>query len=208
MEKSDKLGTPRREGYHALLQSIGETLQKGRINTARAVSHEMVRTYWEIGRQIIEFEQGGNERAEYGADVLNRLSRDLTALYGRGFSRSNIFYIRKLYLTYPIVQTLSELLSWSHYIELLMIEDPLERSFYESECITEHWGVRELKRQKDSMLFHRIALSTDKEAVLRLAESGQVIERPEDILKDPYVFEFTGLLVLVACPWRLFMIIR
>ena len=179
--------------YDTLLRSIGHTLRSGRLSTARAVSHGMVQTYWQIGRQIVEFEQGGKERAEYGSDMLNRLSRDLTALYGSGFSRSNVHYIRKLYLTYPKVQTLSELLSWSHYIELLMIEDPLERAFYEKECEAEHWGVRELKRQKESMLFHRIALSTDKEAVHRLAAHGQVIEQPEDILKDPYVFEFTGL---------------
>ncbi len=147
--------------YDTLLRSIGHTLRNGRLSTARAVSHGMVQTYWEIGRQIVEFEQGGKERAEYGSDMLNRLSRDLTALYGSGFSRSNVHYIRKLYLIYPKVQTLSELLSWSHYIELLMIEDPMERAFYEKECEAEHWGVRELKRQKESMLFHRIALSTE-----------------------------------------------
>jgi len=124
---------------------------------------------------------------------LNRLSRDLTEQYGKGFSRGNIFYMRKLFLTYPKVQTVSELLSWSHYVELLKIEDPLERSFYEKEAVNEHWGVRELKRQMKSMLFQRIALSTDKNEVLRLAQEGQVIEKPSDILKEPYVFEFTGL---------------
>ncbi len=193
MENSHDLRITQGSGYDALLRSVGHTLRDGRAKTARAVSHGMVQTYWEIGRQIVEFEQGGKERAEYGSDMLNRLSRDLSALYGSGFSRSNVHYIRKLYLTYPKVQTLSELLSWSHYIELLMIEDPLERTFYEKECEAEHWGVRELKRQKNSMLFHRIALSMDKEAVQRLAKQGQIIEQPEDILKDPYVFEFTGL---------------
>ncbi|MCR4907459.1 MAG: PDDEXK nuclease domain-containing protein, partial [Lachnospiraceae bacterium] len=127
------------------------------------------------------------------SDVLNTLSRDLTDRFGKGFSRSNVFYIRKLYLTYEKVQTLSELLSWSHYIELLKIEDPLERSFYEKECVSSRWGVRELKRQMKSMLFQRIALSKDKDEVLKLAKEGQVIEKPEDILKEPYVFEFTGL---------------
>ena len=83
--------------------------------------------------------------------------------------------------------------TWSHYIELLKIDDPLERSFYEKECEEEHWGVRELKRQMKSMLFHRLALSTDKQEILKLASEGQIIEKPEDILKEPYVFEFTGL---------------
>lgn len=179
--------------YEQLLQTIGGTLEHGRTEIARAVNNTIVRTYWEIGRHIVEFEQKGNAKAEYGSDTLNHLSTDLTRLFGSGFSRSNVFYIRKLYLEYPKIQTVSELLSWSHYIELLKISDPLERSFYEKECISSHWGVRELKRQMKSMLFQRIALSHDKEEVKRLAQEGQIIERPEDILRDPYVFEFTGL---------------
>ncbi len=101
--------------------------------------------------------------------------------------------MRKLYLTYPKSQTLSDFLNWSQYIELLKIDDPLERSFYEKEAESERWGVRELKRQMDSMLFHRLALSTDRAEVLRLAKEGEIIERPEDILREPYIFEFTGL---------------
>ena len=179
--------------YEELLQQIGETLESGRRRAAYAVSNEIVRTNWEIGKHIVEYEQHGHERAEYGSDVLNRLSRDLTDRHGKGFSRGSVFYMRKLYLTYPKVQTVSELLTWSHYVELLKIDDPLERSFYEKEAENEHWGVRELRRQMDSMLFHRLALSSDKQEVLRLAQEGQIIERPEDILKEPYVFEFTGL---------------
>ena len=181
------------EEYNGLLKQVGKTLEGGRGKLVSAVNSIMVQTYWEIGRHIVEFEQNGHEKAEYGSDVLNRLSRDLTEKYGKGFSRGNIFYMRKLFLTYPKVQTVSELLSWSHYVELLKIEDPLERSFYEKEAVNEHWGVRELKRQMKSMLFQRIALSTDKNEVLRLAQEGQVIEKPSDILKEPYVFEFTGL---------------
>ena len=116
--------------YEHLLQQVGDTLQKGRARLAAVVKSTTVQTYWEIGQHIVEYEQAGNAKAEYGADVLNRLSKDLTERYGNGFSRSNVFYMRKLYLTYPKVQTVSELLSWSHYIELLKIEDPLERSFY------------------------------------------------------------------------------
>lgn len=179
--------------YELLLQSVGEALQKGRNAFVAAANSVMVRSYWEIGQFIIEYEQKGHAKAEYGSDVLNRLSRDLTDRYGKGFGRSNVFYMRKMYLTYPELTLLSDMLSWSHYIELLKLDDDLERSFYVKECETEHWGVRELKRQIKSMLFHRIALSSDKNEVLRLAKEGRVIEKPEDILKEPYVFEFTGL---------------
>ena len=137
--------------------------------------------------------QGGSEKAVYGYELLKRLSRDLTDLYGSGFGMTNVSKMRKLYLTYPILQTVSAKLSWSHYVELLKIDDPLERSFYEKEAELEHWGVRELKRQMKSMLFHRLALSTNRDEVLRLAKEGEIIERPVDILCKRYVFEFTGL---------------
>ena len=179
--------------YDQLLQNVGETLEQGRRQAVYAVNSAMVQTYWEIGRQIVEYEQHGNEKAEYGSGLLNQLSKDLTIRYGNGFSLSNINKMRKMYLTYPILQTVSAKLTWSHYVELLKIDDPLERSFYEKECEEEHWGVRELKRQMKSMLFHRLALSTDKQAAMKLASEGQIIEKPEDILKEPYVFEFTGL---------------
>ena len=179
--------------YQDLLHHVGETLENGRARAVAAVNSAAVATYWEIGRQIVEYEQSGNVKAEYGAELIKRLSRDLTDIYGKGFSHSNLIYMRKLYLAYPKSQTLSDFLSWSQYIELLKIDDPLERSFYEKEAETEHWGVRELKRQMKSMLFHRLALSTNREEVLRLAKEGEIIERPEDILREPYVFEFTGL---------------
>lgn len=190
----NQISIPNRDNaYDELLSQVGHALDQGRNQASVAVNAAMVQTYWNIGKHIVEYEQGGNEKAEYGSEVLRRLSSDLSAAYGKGFSRSNIFYMRKLYLTYATIQTVSELLSWSHYIELLKIDDPLERSFYEKEAQAEHWGVRELKRQMKSMLFHRLAFSTDRNEVLKLAQQGQIIERPEDVLKDPYVFEFTGL---------------
>ena len=179
--------------YGKLITSIGQALENGRRQAAYAVSQTMVRTYWEIGRQIVEYEQKGNEKAEYGSQLLHRLSKDLSDRYGQGFGMSNVNKMRKLYVCYPILQTLSAKLTWSHYVELLKIDDALERSFYEKEAEKERWGVRELKRQMNSMLFHRLALSTDKKEVMRLAAEGQTIEKPEDILKDPYIFEFTGL---------------
>lgn len=179
--------------YNQLLESIDRTLQRGRNQVAYVVSHTILQTYWEVGKQIVEYEQQGNEKAEYGSELLKRLSKDLTIQHGNGFGMSNVNKMRKLYICYPILQTLSAKLTWSHYVELLKLDDPLERSFYEKECAQEHWGVRELKRQMNSMLFQRIALSSDKSAVLRLAQEGQIIEQPQDILREPYVFEFTGL---------------
>lgn len=118
-------------GYDRLVQQIGNTFEDGRRRAAQAVNSHLTQTYWQIGHDIVEFEQQGNRRAEYGKELLKSLSRDLKTRYGRGFSRSNLIYMRLLYLNYPISQTPSDLLSWSHYVELLRIEDPLERSFYE-----------------------------------------------------------------------------
>lgn len=179
--------------YAALVTQIGKLLASGRKQVAALVNHTMVTTYWQIGKYIVEYEQAGHEKAEYGSQTLKRLSHDLTAAYGRGFSQSNINKMRALYVAFPILETLSAKLSWSHYVELLKIDNPQERSFYLRETEEENWSVRELKRQMNSMLFQRLALSRNKEEVLRLASEGQVIEAPEDIVKDPYVFEFVGL---------------
>lgn len=179
--------------YQELIHQVGRDLENGRRQFVTAVNNVMVRTYWTIGQHIVEYEQKGQEKAEYGSCLLKQLSKDLTNSYGEGFSMSNVTKMRKLYLTYPILQTLSAKLSWSHYVELLKIDDPLERSFYEKEAENAHWGVRELKRQMKSMLYHRLALSSDKTEVMRLSQEGQIIEKPEDVIKDPYVFEFTGL---------------
>ena len=179
--------------YRNLLTDIGKLLQQARQQVAYAVNTTMLTTYWAIGQYIVEFEQQGNERAEYGSDLINRLSRDLTERYGKGFSKSNLLYIRKLYVAFPISETVSHLLTWSHYFEILKLDDPLEMNFYIRQCEQEHWSVRELKREMKSMLFHRLALSTDKEGVLALARKGQQVAKPEDILGDPYVFDFIGL---------------
>ncbi|MBQ4514568.1 MAG: DUF1016 family protein [Anaerolineaceae bacterium] len=193
MTGSDKTSIMNGSNYTDLLHNIGDELERGRRQVVSVVNSAMVETYWHIGQHIVEYEQKGNEKADYGSQLLTKLSKDLTILYGNGFSVSNIYRMRELYIDYPIFATLSRKLTWSHYIELLKIEDPLERSFYEKQTEKEHWGVRELKRQIKSMLFHRLALSTNKDEVMRLANEGQIIERPEDILKEPYIFEFTGL---------------
>jgi Uncharacterized conserved protein len=179
--------------YQELIESIGHALLEGRSRALYAVNMALVRTNWQIGRYIVEYEQKGNERAEYGAELLNRLSHDLTIAYGKGFSRSNIIYIRKFYLCFPKSETVSPLLSWSHYFEILKADDELEINFYAKQCEQENWSVRELKRQMKSMLFHRLALSKNKEEVLRLSQQGQQIQSPEDIIKDPFVLEFVGI---------------
>lgn len=181
------------DNYTELLSNIDSIIKESRREVCRSVNTIMVRTYWVIGKHIVEYEQHGKIRAEYGSHVLDRLSKDLKQRYGSGFSRSNLIYMRLFYLKYPNSETLSHQLTWSHYFELLKIEDKLERGFYEKQCINERWSVRELKRQKNSALFHRLALSKDKEGVIALSKAGHIIEKDEDIIKDPYILEFLGL---------------
>ncbi len=186
-------GNPDVNNYETLKSQIGELLILGRENAGRAVNTILVQTYWHIGKHIVEFEQGGNEKSEYGSSVLDRLSKDLTLEYGKGFSRSNLFLIRQFFLKFQKIQTVSGQLSWSHFCEILKADNALEISFYTKECEKEKWSVRELKRQMKSMLFHRLALSKDKDAVLKLAQKGSEIQNSKDLLRDPYVFEFLGL---------------
>ncbi len=184
---------PNRNKYSELLGNIGNLLEESRKATIQKINNILVQTYWNIGKRIVEFEQGGMEKADYGSKLLKRLSNDLKKRYEKGFSRSNLQYMRLLYLKYQKYQTLSGKLSWSHYVEILSISDELARSFYEKQCINENWSVRELKRQRNSGLFQRIALSKDKKGILKLAKEGQLIEKVEDIIKDPYVFEFLNI---------------
>lgn len=176
--------------YTYLINEIGNLLEKGREQAAQSVNTVLVQTYWLIGRYIVEFEQSGKEKAEYGSNLLDVLSKDLTQLYGKGFGRSNLFYMRKLYLSFQNSGTLSHKLSWSHYYEILKTDDDLEIKFYLKQCEKENWSVRELKRQMKSMLFHRLALSKDKKGVLELSEQGLEVQKAKDIIKDPFVLEF------------------
>ena len=176
--------------YNFLINNIGKILEEGRKKAIQSVNQILVQTYWEIGKQIVEYEQKGEEKAEYGTALLSSLSQDLKLRFGKGFSKSNVYLMRQFYLKYPKFQTVSGKLSWSHYSELLSIEDDLSRQFYEKQSLNDNWSVRELKRQINSALFHRIALSKDKKGVLELSTKGQVIEKNDDIIKDPFVLEF------------------
>ena len=180
-------------GYKELIENIGSVYNKAKNNVISTINVEMLNAYWQIGKRIVEFEQKGKLKADYGKQLLINLSKDLSIRHGKGFSRSNLQYMRLFYLYYPIRQTLSGKLSWSHYVELLSINDDLERKFYQKQVEIENWTVRELKRQKKTGLFHRIALSKDKDKILELAQKGQIIQSEQDLIKNPYVFEFLGL---------------
>ena len=179
--------------YQHLLDSISTLWSEAKERAIVAVNTELLDTNWKTGQYIVEYEQGGKARAEYGKQLLTQLAKDLTIRHGKGFSRSNLSYMRKLYLIFPKCETLSHKLTWSHYFELLKCDDPLEMKFYMKECIKEGWKVRELKRQINSSLFQILALSTDKEGVLALANEGHQVMSPADIIRDPYVLEFTGI---------------
>lgn len=208
-----------------LLQNISDLLENARKKVAVAVNQAMVLTYFEIGRMIVEDEQKGENRAEYGKALLKDLAVHLTKKFGKGFSQRNLEQMRQFYLSYKIAQTPSAQLnisfdtipqtlsaesenlkletaktsdnnfnlSWSHYLKLMRIKDLNERKFYEIESFKNNWSLRELQRQYDSALYSRLALSKNKEEILRLAEKGQVFEKPKDVIKDPYILEFLGL---------------
>jgi predicted nuclease of restriction endonuclease-like (RecB) superfamily len=180
---------------HNLYAKIAELLHAARQTVVRAINQTMVYTYYEIGRMIIEDEQQGKERAEYGKQVLKELSKQLTSDFGKGFSVDNLQNMRQFYLTYSIYETTSRKfeLSWSHYLKLMRIKIEQERNFYEIECITNNWSLKELQRQFDSALYERLTLSRDKEGVKYLAEKGHTIEKTTDLLKDPYILEFLDL---------------
>ena len=185
-----------KEITNSVITQIKDLLESARRRVAAEVNSTLLKTYWQIGKIIVEDEQKHSDRAEYGKQTLKILSKTLTEEYGKGFSRSSLQNMRLLYLSYPKCQTLSGKLSWSHYCELLIISDEQKRSFYEKECENARWSVRELKRQIESSLFERLLLSSgeaNKERVISLALNGNEIAKPEDIIRDPYVFEFLGL---------------
>ena len=178
-----------------LYKNILNLLKNSREQVLRTVNSTMVKTYFEIGRLIVEDEQKGFERAEYGKETLKNLSVRLTKEFGKGFSATNLKQMKNFYLAYKISQTVSDQfkLSWSHYLVLMRMENLNERNFYEIEAINNNWSLRELKRQFNSALYERLVLSKNKEKVKELALKGQVIEKPSDVVKDPYILEFLGL---------------
>jgi predicted nuclease of restriction endonuclease-like (RecB) superfamily len=205
--------------YGDILKDIVGLLETARHASARAVNAVMTATYWEIGRRIVELEQGGLSKAPYGEKLLLRLGDDLTSRFGKGFSKRNLEHMRQFYLCWPIAQTLSAQLSkngifqtlsgkltqrelaqrfalpWSHYIRLLSVEDSTGRSFYEAEALRGGWSVRQLDRQISTKFFERALLSRNKAAMLKKAETPLPQDQvtPEEEIKDPFVLEFLGL---------------
>lgn len=184
------------EVINDLFNQIEDIILENKTKMVYQINDTLVNTYFYIGKAIVENEQNGNIRAEYGKDVLKKLSKKLTDKFGTGFSRSGLQNMRLFYTKYKNCQPLAGKLSWSHYCYLIYIEDDDERRFYEKECINSKWSKRELKRQIDSSLFQRLLLSSgnkNKKKVYELSKNGQQIANPNDILKEPYVFEFLGI---------------
>lgn len=175
-----------------LVDKIVNEIEQGRIQLAISINTTVKNTYWNVGRYIVEFEQKGASRAKYGSSLLTKLSQMLRLRVGRGYSRPNLNNMRKFYLMYPICQT-SDKLSWSHICELITADDPLEREFYEKECVACNWDVRSLHRQMESGLFLRLAASKEKQGIMQLAREGQTVQKPQDVVKNTYTLEFLGL---------------
>jgi hypothetical protein len=209
--------------YAALVSAIEYAHNSTQRQAVQAVNVALTMRNWLIGYYIVEYEQRGSDRAKYGERLLDNLVQDLRKRLGRGFGRRNLFLFREFYLNYPIVQSviaqfgislpylpsvsftsldwqddayfgrLFRELPWTHFIELIRMDDPLKRAFYEVETLKNRWSVRELKRQIASLLYERVGLSRDKEGVLALAKEGELITTPAEMVRDPYVFEFLGL---------------
>ena len=198
------------EVSNKFLNKVSLLIEEAKKNVKTAVNIAMVYTYFEIGRMIIEEEQNGDNRAEYGKYIIKNLSSFLTEHYGKGYSVDNLKLIRRFYIiykidsigetvfpqskNYPVTITGRKFyLSWSHYLKLMRISNIEERHFYEIESVKNDWSLSELKRQYDSSLYERLALSKNKDEVMLLSQKGQIIEKPADAIKDPYVLEFLQL---------------
>ena len=172
-----------------LFNNIKDLVVYSRNKVYQTVNTEMLNLYWNIGKLIMKI-QNGDERANYGDAVIDKISNKLTSEFGKGFSKRNLERMRRFYVCFPIATTVSSQLSWSHYLELIKIEEEPKRNFYMNECINSKWSVRELQRQKNSLLYERLIISADKEKVLEKTEKGQLLKETKDLIKDPFVLEF------------------
>jgi len=177
------------DNFNPIFEQIKSLVINSRSKVYQTVNIEMLNLYWSIGETIMEIQQG-DERASYGDAVLEKLSKKLTDEFGKGFSKRNLERMRKFYIMFPITTTVSSQLSWSHYLELIKIEEELKRKFYMQESINSNWSVRELQRQRDSLFYERLIAAKNKDKILELAEKGQIIKTGKDLVKDPFVLEF------------------
>jgi hypothetical protein len=177
----------------SIYTNIKNVLDEAHNKAIRSINFAMVQAYWQIGRLIVEEEQSGKERADYGRYLIRELSKKLSSDFGKGFDERNLWYMRSFYTTFPNVNALRSELTWTHYRILLRIENHDARNFYLIESINSNWSTRELERQINSLLYERIALSGDKQQVKELSTKGHQIQRSDDLIKDPYVLEFLGI---------------
>ncbi|MCG8182402.1 PDDEXK nuclease domain-containing protein [Tenacibaculum piscium] len=176
-----------------LVNSVRLLIQNAQKNAVRAINQERVLLYWNIGKHIVEEEQNGNERANYGSYLIKTLAKELTTDFGSGFSIRQLELCRQFYTTFPIANALRSQLNWTQYRLLLPIENKDKRSYYIEESCKNNWSARQLERQINSQLYERLLLSSDKEKVLAIAKNEAIIQNPTDIIKDPMVLEFLGL---------------
>ncbi len=175
------------------VNEIRSIIESARANAVRSVDFCRVQMYWQIGRRIVEEEQGGQARAEYGKGLIKNLAKEIEPVYGSGFGQRQLEYSRRFYLEFPIAHTLCAQFNWSQYKALIDIPDKDKRKYYELEAVNNCWTARQMKRQINSMLYERLLLSNDKEAVLAMARKERMPEKPQEIVKDPMVLEFLGL---------------
>ncbi|MBR6083813.1 MAG: DUF1016 family protein [Salinivirgaceae bacterium] len=176
-----------------LVNDIKALINEARLHVVRSVNTAMVITYWEIGRRIVEEEQNGSNRAEYGKYIIQSLAEALTVEFGNGFGETNLKYFRQFYLTFPIRHALRGELSWTHYRQLIRVENEDARTFYMNEAAECGWSSRQLERQINSFYYQRLLASQNKDVVKRETEQHNTPVLPSDILKDPYILEFLDL---------------
>lgn len=176
-----------------LLDDIRGIITQARARVSRSVNHELTVAYWHIGRRLVEEEQGGQGRAEYGKRLVTEIAQHLTLEFGSGFSANNLWLMRQFYQAFPILHTLSGELTWSHYKFLVRLDNSEKREFYIAEAVKNAWSVRQMERQINSLLYERLLMSQDKESVLAVAKGERQPTQPHEIIKDPTVLEFLGL---------------
>lgn len=178
----------------ALFSQIKAVLDKARTKISRSVNSAMVQAYWSVGKYIVEYEQQGEQRAEYGKNVINDLSARLTKEYGSGFTVSNLKYMRQFYIYFPIRHALRDKLTWTHYRSLLKVQNETAREFYFNECFEQNWSTRQLERQINTMFYERLLASKDKETVRNeIQQKEPATFEPREIIRDPYILEFIGI---------------
>ena len=189
----EQYNKPSTESMQSLIGEIKQIINDARAHAIRSVDFCRVQMYWAIGQRIVEKEQQGKERADYGTYLIKRLAQEIEPEYGSGFGERQLKFCRQFYKTYPKGNALRSQLNWSQYRMLIQISDPDKREYYEQEAVNEGWTGRQLERQINSMLYERLLLSNDKESVLAVARKERTPETPQEIIKDPMVLEFLGL---------------